>query len=271
MEHNKVRPNTVIWFDSPEDYVQYLRAIPSQYIDKENPDFSGGTFEQCVNKLTNGDLTGLEQAQKIIDQMQDQQVFSLLTPTLKSDVVGFMPNVGNALMGAPDDMYNISFSENESITSPIRVFVETTVSAALTHQELINRGVACLALVLAFSMVRPVELYTASFGEIRRDSTEHGAIVRIPTNPIDLNRAVFMLTAPGFCRQLMFTTVYFQGNCLHRSSIPFATDCRDICKCEPNDILIKGGYLSDNLMLNDPIAWVKQMIEKHNINRQEAA
>lgn len=267
MEHDKVRPNTVIWFDSPEHYAEYLRTIPAEYIDHYRPHFAGGTFKQALDKLVNGDRSSLAEAQKIIDQMGEQQVFSLMSPTLVSDVVGFIPNVGNALIGAPDDMYNIKYEESESIVSPIRIFVETTVSAALTHQELINRGVACLALVLAFSMVRPVELYTASFGRID-SGIERGAIVRIPTTPIDLDRAVYMLAGIGFCRQLMFTTVNYQANYTYSHGIPFATDCRDICKCEDHDILIKGGHLSDNLMLNDPIKWVKQMIEKHNINRQ---
>ena len=263
MEHNQIRPNTVVWFDGPENYAGYLKDIPARFHDNFSSSFAGGTFDQALNKLIHGDTHGLAKAQSIIDQMQDQQIFSLMSQSIVSDVVGFMPNVPNALMGAPKDMYNIAQVEDETLVSPIKVFVETTVSGGLTHDELINRGVAIIAFVLAMNMVRPVELYVASFGRTE-SSTENGAIVRIPTSPIDLDRAVYMLAGVGYCRQLMFTTVCYQSNWPDSHGIPFARNCRDICKCEPHDVLIEGGHLNDKLMLRDPIAWVKQMIEKHN-------
>lgn len=263
MEHDKVRPNTVLWFDGPEHYADYLCNIPGQYKDIYIDHFSGGPFDKALNKLINGDRSGLDKAQAIIDQMMDQQLFSLGQPALVSSVVGFMPNVPNAIIGAPDDMYNIAQSEDETLTSPLKIFVETTVSAGLEHSELINRGVAILAFTMAMNTIRPVELYTASFGNLSR-GTEHGAIVRIPTNPLDLDRAVYMLAGVGFCRNLMFTTISYQGKYTRSHGIPFARDAKDICRCEPTDILFAGGHLSDTLMLNDPITWVKQMIEKHN-------
>lgn len=267
-----MRDNTVIWFDSPEHYAEYLNAIPRQYTEHTTV-ASLGNYEQCLNKLIQGDRTGLDKAQAIIDKMGDQQIFSLMTPTLVSDVVGFVPNVGNALMGVPQDMYNIEYIEEESVTSPIRVFVETTVSAALSVDELVNRGVACLALTLALSMVRPVELYAASFGvgygRGDWDSPPNGAIVRIPTTPIDLDRAVYMLCNPGYARMLAFAAMRYQANWPRHSGIPFPRNCRDICKCEPQDILIQGGHIEDTLMLKDPIKWVKNMIAQHGGQKDE--
>lgn len=258
-----MRDNTVVWFDGPEHYVDYLHNIPGQYKNLYNDRFSGGSFDQALTKLINGDRSGLDKAQSIINQMIDAQLFSIGRPSIVSDMVGFMPNVPNAIMGQPNDMFRIVEDEDTTLTSPLRVFVETTVSAGLTHDELISRGVAVLAFVLAMNTMRSVELYTASFGRIHSDK-EHGAIVRIPTNPIDLDRAVYMLAGVGFCRQLMFTTVSYQAKYTNSHSIPFGRNCRDICKCEPHDVLLEGGHLSDTLMLNDPITWVKQMIKKHS-------
>lgn len=256
------------WFDAPEAYADYLSAMPSEYknlYDEHGDSWLGGPWEQCLNNLMVGDTTNLVAAQSLVDKMRDENLFSMGQPELVSGIVGFCPNVPNALMGAPYDMFNVVQSENESILSPIKIFVETTVSAGLTNSELVNRGVAVMAFALAMSMVRPIELYAASFGHIESKSCEQvcGAIVRIPTSPLDLERATFMLTAPGYCRRLAFPAMNYQQGLCREQSIPFPRDRRDLCMCEPHDVLIQGGHLYDTLMLTNPVQWVKNMIAKH--------
>lgn len=269
-----MRSNTVIWHDSPEAYHSYLSSIPRQFIAlyDDSYDFRGGSYEQNLERLRIGDRTNLELAQKIMDQMHTQQVFSIGSPVLVPSVVGFIPNIPNYLAGVPQDMYNIEIDETPSPTSPIKIFVETTVSAMLTQKELTARGVAALALTLALSMTRPVQLYTATFGCYNDwNGTVHGSIVPVMSNPIDLDRAVYMLTHSGFNRALAFPQISYQHNpkSARYTSIPFPRNCRDICQCEPEDILIKGGHAEDTLMLNDPVAWVKQQLEKHGAPVQQ--
>lgn len=267
-----MRANTVIWHDSPEAYHSYLASIPERYVrlyDTESNSFYGGSYAANLERLRMGDRTNLDHAQKIMDQMHEQQVFSIGSPVLVPSMIGFIPNVPNYLAGVPQDMYNIEQDETPSPTSPIRIFFETTVSSMLTHKELTARGVAALALTLALSMVRPVQLYTATFGTIDSwGGKVHGSIVAVQANPIDLDRAVYMMTNPGFNRALAFPQICYQGNYPHYSTIPFPRDCRDICQCEPHDILIKGGHCDDKLMLSDPVAWVKQQLAKHAVPTQ---
>ena len=56
---------------------------------------------------------------------------------------------------------------------------------------------------------------------------------------------------------------------LSPGNVNYTVSLRDMLGCEPQDILIEGGFLHDKLMLNDPIAWVKLMLEKHT-NKQES-
>jgi hypothetical protein len=130
-----IRPNTVIWFDGPEAYADYLYNIPGQYKNIYDRRFSGGPFDLALSKLVNGDREGLDKAQAIIDKMSDQQIFSVGRPSIESGPVGFMPNVPNAIMGQPNDMFNIVQVEDETLTAPLRIFVETTVSAGLTQDS----------------------------------------------------------------------------------------------------------------------------------------
>lgn len=272
--------NTITkWFDSPEAYLEYLRDMPSALYQPNAGSWGGGDWDQVINKLITGDTTCLAQAQKIIDQMQDQQIFSTSMLALKNDVVGFIPNVGNALMGVPDDMYNIAYNEDESITSPIRIFVETTVSAGVGHKELVNRGVAILAFVLAMNVIRPIEIYAVSAGRASKNTI---IVTKIISAPMDLARATWMLTSEGYARMIAFAAMCKACDQDHYSYIgwnwnssptekDYITKMRLELDCQPTDILMAGGYLFDKLMLNDPIAWVKQMIEKHNFNQSLAA
>jgi len=254
-------------FENPAAYAQWLETIPRDMVSAcegwQDNSFSGGDFNSAVSRLINGDTKGLEQAEKIIDKMRDAHVFTQGQPIIVSSIQGYVPNVPAVLMGHPEDMLVRSHSENQVETTPLKVFIETTVSASLSHAELINRGVACLALVMALGMQRPVELYACSFGDPAYNSRVYGAIVKLDSHPLDLGRAVYMLTNPAYCRRLMFATVHQQADYRRMSSIPFCRNRRDICGCDVNDILIEGGHGGDELMLRDPIAWVKKMLAKH--------
>ena len=261
-------------FDNPAAYAEWLQTIPYEMVKNcegwQENDFSGGSFNSAVSKLINGDTTGLAQAEKIIDQMRDAHIFTQGQPIIVNSIIGYIPNVPAVLQGHPEDMLVRSHSENQVETTPLKVFIETTVSSSLSHKELINRGVACLALVMALGMQRPVELYACSFGDPAYNSRVYGAIVKLDSHPLDLGRAVFMLTNPAYCRRLMFVTVHQQADYRRHSSIPFCRDRRDICGCDDNDILIQGGHGGDELMLRDPITWVKAMLKKHGNVQVEA-
>lgn len=260
--------HNIQWFDGPEHYSAHLAHMPQEYrrmYDDHRSNWAGGNFEQALHKLNNGDTTNLAKAQAIVDKMANEQLFSMGQPVIESSLIGMAPNVPNALMGHPYEMYNIVESEQQSMLTPLRIFVETTVSAGLSNSELTNRGVAVMAFALAMSIVRPIELYAASFGHLESISHTkvYGTIVRIPTAPLDLERATYMLTGNGYCRKLAFTNMNWQAQITREQSIPFPRGRRDLCMCEPTDVLIQGGYLTDTLMLQNPIQWVKNMIAKH--------
>lgn len=263
MQRQDWSEDTIKRFDSPEAFADWI--APSKFGDGRTEDwypsdFAGGTFKRCLANLNNGDLTHLDRAQKLIDKMPTD-IFSEERYILAPSVAGYIPNIPAAISGHPEAMFHRHTIESPNLTAPIRIFIETTVSAGLSHDELINRGVATIALVLALNKYRPVELFTASLGYM--GGKVYGVIVRVESKPLDMARAVYMLADPGYARQLAFTAMHTISDRNNFESIPLSLDRRDICQCEDSDILIKGGHLIDKLMLTNPVAWVTKMVEEH--------
>lgn len=258
-------------FADPVEYCKYLTDVASSYSNSGEKSFYGDTYEQGLNSLIHGSPKYLQQAQDLINKMADAQIFSLHQPIIETSVVGFAPNVPAFLAGQPKDMYTIYNSEDENTTTPINIYVETLVSAGISHEQLIHRGVAVLAFVLAMNNIRPVELYTVCIGHSSGKTT--GIVCKVPSKPLSLEQATFMLCDPVYYRRLAFASIYEHAK-RNTGSIRWPFDdiptsdtytekLRKYLNLEPHDVFIKGGYLFDETMKNNPIQWVRNMIEQH--------
>lgn len=284
MTHYNIKSKTNFTvFDQPESYVEYLNRVPDYYSWSKNSrdtDFHGMPWDHALNTLTNGSDTYLDRSQALIDKMADQNVFASHQPQIEAGMVGFMANVPAALAGQPYDMWNIVNSEEQSITTPINVYVETLVSDGVSQDQLIQRGVCILAFVLAMNNIRPVELYTICIGKPGDVNTSGGIVCRVPSKPLDLQRACFMLCDPAYYRRLAFAAM--AEHCKSNNSWvqwPWQNEpttdthepmMRELLDMQPDDIFMPGGYLFDNLMKTDPIQWVKNKIQEHQGTKQAA-
>ena len=149
-------------FNSPEEYREYLLTIPKALHcrDNDSSGWAGGSWEHVIDKLWHGDTKCLAQAEKIIDQMKDANVFTQNLPVLESAVVGYVPNVVASIAGLPKSMYRYDDSDLESTTTPLTIYIETTVSGGVGLKEMTARGVCALAFALAMSAIRPVDATT---------------------------------------------------------------------------------------------------------------
>lgn len=236
-----------------------------------------------LHKLQHGDMANVAAMERIIAQMQDQQIFASGLPMPVRSYWGTAPNINAVITGQPKTMYRRKRSENLSITAPISIFVDTVVSDGLSESAIINRGVAIMAFTMAMNIIRPVELTAIALGNPHGYSKKqikaaYGSIVKLDTKPIDLARASFALTSKEYCRGLAFSCM---RDCADTSgcgiawpwslcgagnptSQEYIDTMRHVCGASSNDVLVVGGHLTDRLMLTDPIAWVKQMLAKHN-------
>lgn len=260
-------------FDSPEEYAAYLKPLP-EAPGLHDRYWAGGAKSIGVEKLISGDNSRLAQAQAIIDKLDLAHIFSNDVPVLEPTVAGFIPNVPAAIAGHPESMFRRGFVESPSILAPLTMYIETTVSAGVTQEQLIARGVAVLAFVLAMETIRPVDLYTVSLISHNSRLGVYGAVTKIASRPMDVGRAVWMLTDPNYARMLLFTSAGEQHG-LDLDSGPwcfnsnpqddiYVSKMRETLALQPDDVFMKGGYLFDKLMLTDPVAWVSKMISEHS-------
>lgn len=258
-------------FDTPIEYCEYLNSVRSPW-KSESGDWSGDSWERSTHCLVNGTKEYVTDAQKIIDKMADESIFSMQQPVLETSMVGFLPNIGNYMAGQPNDMFNIVHSEEENVTTPLNIYVDTIVSGGLSHKEIMARGIAVLSFALAMSNIRPVEVYACSICHPSGGMTG-GTICRIPSKPFDMERAAFMLCDPSYARRLSFVGIGDQGNGSHQSiswawhgtptDASYENKMRQLMDMQPQDVYIPGGWLLDKLMLTNPVQWVKNMIAKH--------
>lgn len=269
------RPITMHVFDSPEELAEYHSGIDKAWDASYDKHWGGGVSADCAKVLVNGDTSNLAKAQEILDKLEVSDLLTNNITVLENAVAGFVPNVAAYIAGQPETMFDLQQQEQPNVNAPIRVFIETTVSSGISHQQLLARGIATLAFVMAMNTIRPVELYTISAVMDNNRSATYGYAVKLASHPLDLARAVWMLTSPGFARAIMFST------CSHMSKTmctfgpwPFNSDptkdeyvdmMRRTFDMQPEDIYIKGGYLFDHDMLNDPIKWVNDMVKQHSV------
>lgn len=261
--------------------MDYLLGVPAHPTMRDiDYGFYGENWNSCLNSLIRGNTKNLAKAEKLIQEMQDANIFTENLPIMQHSMVGAVPNIPAAIIGHPKSMFMRKASEMENTSTPLTIYVETTVSAGVTTNELVNRGIACLAFVLAMSAIRPIELIAVSAGLPGGQTTIID--VKIPTNPIDLARATWMLTSNDYARRINFVGFCdMSGHITYEPRIGWAwqstptsptyqTNMRRILNMSDKDVLIAGGHLHDKLMLTDPITWVKDMIAKHNTTDDHA-
>lgn len=261
-------------FDSPEEYLDYLRMISDIHANQSEY-WAGRNWNTSLNLLSNGETTHLQRAQEIIDKVDVSDLIANGVPVLGPCVAGFIPNIPAAISGHPESMFKRTLLDSPSVQSPLSVYVETTVSSGVSLDELLQRGIATLAFVLAMEVVRPVDLYVVSLVSHRNNMRGvYGAVTKVASRPMDITRAVYMLTDAAYARRFLHSSSQaqhtwsmdsgpwcFDSNPSHER---YTKEIREFLEMQPEDVYLKGGHLHDKQMLSNPVQWVQDMITKHS-------
>lgn len=133
---------------------------------------------------------------------------------------------------------------------------------------MLKRGVAIMALTLALSRMRPVELSVFSIG--RNNKRESVIVAPINTRPLDVASAAYVLTSAGFVRRLCYGLAeerHFGGPCGIKwpqgyGEASYLPGLLARLGGDPSrDLIIDGAHIND-AMLSDPVAWVNAQIAR---------
>lgn len=115
--------------------------------------------------------------------------------------------------GDPMCMYGTTITETDR--APIGIYIDNWISCTIPNEVIERRGSAVLALVLALSIYRPVMCkYVSAAGASFDYQNDNIQLLPVPTHPMDLGRAAFMLADPAFTRAGM----YQMSNTIHNMS-----------------------------------------------------
>lgn len=291
------RQQLVRVFDHPLDFADYLDKIPECFLIERSgwrnnryERYTKDEYKKAIQKIRDGDLDIARQAEKLIKEFDENQLLSIGVPQPESAIIG-----GHTVMplfeaGIPECMLTPDQSNMKGINTPLNIYFDRYGSIGLSYQQALNRGLACMAFVIAMSQFRPVNLYV-----IAVTSPEHnglyGALVRIPSNPIDLARIGWLMTATPFYEMLTWVNESYQyvryynnkspkreqfwspsgpyGGCIQREDL--TRGYRYSFGLSPDDFILYGTQttaprIHDENAANNPIGWIKAMMKIHAFN-----
>ncbi len=221
------------------------------------------SYDRSVELCIIGEDTIVPRAAAILD-MIDAAV-EVPARAWNPSVYGAYPCVPEFLAGAPDCMRRLS--PQVSDVSPVNILVATDPACGVTHEMMVTRGVAIIALVMKLSQLRPVKLSLVSENVCNWDGTgEYLLVVDINTQPIDLATACFAIAGSSFARHLAFSVTAHNGH-----SVAWPVD-HDTPRWEPHlrqigllgqdDIFIPAARFEHQEMYTAPVAWVNAQVRR---------
>lgn len=228
--------------------------------------------EATTLRLTlTGDTTLVPKAEEVLLQLE-----TTIETTRKAwdrSPAGAFCSVPDVLAGLPTPMRRLVSTSSE--VAPITIFADTGSSAGVGADTLRQRGIVILALVLALTRIRPVELYQLDVGSGIKDG-ETVEVAKINTTPLDLATACYVLTSAGFARRLVYqleesingASGQWPMGFNYSNPTNYYTTLKpklvaDASRC----LIIPAARLNDDLLSN-PVLWINTQI-KHFTEEEE--
>lgn len=208
--HKKQEAN-VSYFDSVNEYVTYLETTPAYSSNRSRSsktgsnDFTGTkSWEEAIELCKYGDEKLRKQIVNTIATVDDVQNFvNTARQEYVNDVVGFMPNVPNHVMGVPTAMIR---STKKFIASKVlNIYVNVSASSYVSSKDIETNASKCVAAInyLEKQGYR-CNVWSGDFGE--KNGKVIGKIVRIKHDkePLNLASMAFPMAHPSMLRRLSF-------------------------------------------------------------------
>lgn len=258
-------------FDSVGDFSREFQSTGVKLQHNDPSWWGGDSLSTLLKKCTEGETTHVQAAEDLLEQLRHE--IEVPKPQWSPSPFGAFPMVPEFLAGDIECMRIMQHDPQQS--TPIRIWFDPTSSAVIDAKDLVKRGTAVLALTMALSQIRPVELWT--FCDLDAHGKDHSLIcVKIQTAPMMLSEACYVLCNPGYARALTYSMAHqrfgFQG------MWGFGDWCDDESRIEimkaslqasDQDIIIPGASYKDDLITN-PIEYIRREIKRHTNQLEEA-
>jgi hypothetical protein len=163
----------------------YKRTLPSKW--------AGGTMDEFYERSSLGDAKYMKRAEQYVDQFANIALESYDIDLDYNTQVGVL-DYEAALAGDPCCMFGPTHTETEK--APVNVYVDTWTSCTVRTSAMTMRGVAVLAFAQALSVFRPVIVKLTTGMEHTPSRTNAIMTMNVPTAPMDVSIASWVLGSP---------------------------------------------------------------------------
>lgn len=256
----------VLWFDSAAEFAGAADAGPVRKCDSR---WTGETWGEALAGAARGRTSLVADAEKLLEQVQAE------VSTPRSEWVparaGAFPVVPEVLAGFSEPMRAKVWVPSDR--APVKVFVDLVSSGGIDHTHLARRGVAALALAMALSAERALELYVVM---PMRTRSRVVLVAQVPTAPLDLATACYALTSVGFVRGLGYSLGasatggaaggvdwvfgYYPDSDERRAT--YVARLRAALGAADTDLIVPPTFLRDP-MVADPVEFVRRSLAEH--------
>lgn len=208
--HGKSDSRNYTFFDSPREFAETCAKISNRHMtDTTRDGWMGGSFEESLEWLENGDTEFVEKAERLLDKIDAEIDSEETRPQWEQSVAGYIPLVPAFLAGTPENM--LMRTETPDPRGDIEIWVEMGCSVCVSQQAMQRRGVILLAVAMALARVRNVRIVVYS-------AFKFGNMVIRLNYPIDIAEVCGVITRTTTTRRLM----YGYSKSIRDSSIPWA-------------------------------------------------
>ncbi len=224
---------------------------------------NGVNGKEAVSRATNGDPTIVNTMTTILDKITPSDANGSRSAYVPS-IAGSRVSVPDYLAGSPTCMRRRT--RVESSQRHVSIYVDGTCSAMISADTMIARGATILGFLTALQQLQiGVDLYFVCSTHAREDGDLY-QVIQLDTRPLDLSTSGFVITHPGFIRNVCYgvaNTYGFNGgwprSYTDLSPIKYADHMSRVLDLSPSDVYIPACHVSDEIVKH-PEQWIEQRI-----------
>lgn len=191
----------VVHYKRPAEIAEAVRdGDHTQWYINENrrqTDWTGSTFDVYQERSLRGDTKYARKAEKFVEKFANIAL-EAYDITNEYNTANGVLDYHAAMAGDPMCMFGPTLEK--TVRAPVQVYLDQWTSWTVTTEAMIMRGVSVIAFAMALSVFRPVRVRICTGLRHSPTGWNNIQIIDVPTAPIDLSMAAWMLGDPAFFR-----------------------------------------------------------------------
>ena len=212
----------VVYYDNLQDFASARRIQRRHKVNHDTPSrWAGGSVDQLYAGCESGDPSFADRADKFVKEFANSAIQDYEVTLEWNDQNGEL-DYDMAMAGEEQYLYGPTVEKTD--TAPVNLYIDQWASCVIPPAEMMRRGIAILALTQALSIYRPVNTYISTGTKHMPTKTDLVQVIRVPTNPMDISRASWMLASPSFFRQGQLPLTFYHSGSDRNCGVPPLTN-----------------------------------------------